>query len=112
MQVLKLATRSSARAIGSPESGAIRAGARADLILFDMDKPHLIPRHDLAANILYSARPGDIDHVIADGRVLLRKGELTTLDEHKILFEAERHARRLVGQEMHRVREYATSRPA
>jgi len=41
-----------------------------------------------------------------DGRILLRKGELTTLYEAKILHEAERRAFRLVGQAMRQVREY------
>lgn len=105
-QVLKLATQNGARAMGFNSSGMLKEGAAADLILFDFDKPHLIPRHDLAANIVHSAQAGDIDYVIADGAVLLRKGELTTLDEDRILREAEKRAFRLVGQDLHKVREY------
>ncbi len=106
MQVLKMATQNGARAMGFIGSGVLQAGAAADIILFDFDKPHLRPRHDLAANVVHSAQPGDIDYVIADGRVLLRKGELTMLDEEKILREAERRAFRLVGQELRQVRDY------
>jgi 5-methylthioadenosine/S-adenosylhomocysteine deaminase len=106
MQVLKLATQNGARALGFAESGALQVGTRADIILFDFAKPHLLPRHDLAANIVHSARASDIDYVIVDGRVLLRKGALTTLDEERILREAERRAFRLVGQELRMVREY------
>ena len=106
MQVLKLATQNGAREMGFVDSGVLKPGSRADVILFDFDQPHLIPRHDLAANIVHSARANDVDYVIADGRVLLRKRELTTLDEEKILREAERRAFRLVGQEMKMVREY------
>jgi 5-methylthioadenosine/S-adenosylhomocysteine deaminase len=106
MQMLKLATQNGARALGFMESGVLKVGARADVILFDFAKPHLRPRHDLAANIVHSAHASDVDHVIVDGRVLLRKGELTTLDEEKILREAERRAFRLVGQEMRQIREY------
>lgn len=105
-QMLKLATQNGARALGFADSGVLRVGARADVILFDFNKPHLRPRHDLAANIVHSAHANDVDHVIVDGRVLLRKGELTTLDEEKILREAEQRAFRLVGQELHQVREY------
>ncbi len=105
MQVLKLATRNGAREMGFG-SGGLTAGATADVILFDFDKPHLVPRHDLAANIVHSARGSDVDCVIADGRVLLRKGELTTLDEEKIVREAEQRAFRLVGHPMRMVREY------
>ena len=106
VQMLKLATQNGARALGFADSGVLRVGARADVILFDFAKPHLRPRHDLAANIVHSAHASDVDHVIVDGRVLLCKGKLTTLDEEKILREAERRAFRLVGQEMRQVREY------
>lgn len=106
LQMLKLATQNGARALGFGESGVLRVGARADIILFDFDKPHLLPRHDLAANIVHSAHASDVNYVIADGRVLLRKGKLTTLDEEKILREAERRAFRLVGSEMWQVRAY------
>lgn len=105
-QTLKLATQNGARAMGFTKSGVLKAGAAADVILFNLTKPHLLPRHDLAANILYSAHANDVDYVIADGRVLLRKGELTTLDEEKILREAERRALRLVSAEMRQVRAY------
>ncbi len=74
--------------------------------LFDFAKPHLRPRHDLAANVVHSAHASDVDHVIVDGRFLLRKGELTTLDEEKLMRETERRAFRLVGSEMQQVREY------
>ena len=106
MQMLKLATQNGAWALGFADSGVLRVGARADVILFDFAKPHLRPRHDLAANIVHSAHATDVDHVIVDGRVLLRKGKLTTLDEERILREAERRAFRLVGQEMRPIREY------
>ncbi len=106
MQVLKLATQNGARAMGFSDGGVLKAGARADVILLDLKKPHLVPRHDLAANVVHSARANDVDYSIVDGRVLLRKGSLTTLDEEKILHEAEKRAFRLVGQKLHQVREY------
>lgn len=89
MQALKYATQHGARALGFTNSGVIQAGADADLILLDMDKPHLVPRHNLAANVVHSAHAGDVNYVLVNGQVLLRKGALTTLDEAKIKHEAE-----------------------
>ena len=103
---LRLATQNGARALGFPESGVIAPGRPADLLLFDFRKPHLRPRHNLLSNIMYSAKSPDISHVIVDGRVLMREGQLTTLDEERILYEAERRAFRLVKQDMHVVRAY------
>lgn len=74
--------------MGFNNSGWMQVGADADLILLDMDKPQLVPRHDLAANVLYAARADDVAYVIVNGKALLRRGELTTLDEEKIKYHA------------------------
>jgi 5-methylthioadenosine/S-adenosylhomocysteine deaminase len=87
---LRLATTNGARAMGFPESGALAVGRAADIVLFDLDQPHLYPRHDLVANLVHSARASDVTHVIVDGRVLYRNGELLTLDEEKIKAEVQR----------------------
>lgn len=103
---LRLATANGARAMGFPDSGVLAPGRAADLALFDIDQPHLYPRHNLVANLVHSARGSDVTHVWADGRLLYRDGEYLTLDVDRIMAEAERHARRMVGQEMRIVREY------
>ena len=105
LDALGLATTSGARAMGF-DSGILAPGKAADLILIDLARPHMRPRHDLAANVLYAGRPGDVSHVMVDGRWLLHDGRLVTLDEDKILAEAERRGLRMVGQEMWSVREY------
>jgi 5-methylthioadenosine/S-adenosylhomocysteine deaminase len=103
---LRVATANGARAMGFPGSGVLAPGHPADLILFDLDRPHLYPRHDLVANLVHSARASDVTHVIVDGRLLYRDGELLTLDEEKIKAEANRCAQRMVNQSMKIVREY------
>jgi len=103
---LRMATQNGARAMGFPDTGVLAPGRAADLILIDADKPHLLPRHNLVANVVHSAKAADVDHVMVDGRWLYKKGQLLTLDEEKIKAEAERGAFRLVGSEMRQVREY------
>ncbi len=103
---LRMATQNGARAMGFAQSGVLAAGRAADITLIDLDKPHLYPRHNLVANLVHSAKGSDVSHVIVDGQVLYREGELLTLDEERILHEAERHAFRMVGTEMRQVREY------
>jgi 5-methylthioadenosine/S-adenosylhomocysteine deaminase len=105
-QLLRLATQGSAHSLGFGESGVIQKGSPADLVLFDSQQAHWMPRHDLMASVVYASHPGDLRYVICDGQVLLRNGELTTLDEERILFEAERRAFRMVGTPMRQVREY------
>lgn len=108
--VLRMATRGGAIATGFPQCGMLAPGMAADLIALDERKPHLRPRTSLAGNLLYAAQSGDVDTVIVAGRVLMRKGELLTLDEERILVEAERHGLALVarGRAQQRARRYDT----
>jgi 5-methylthioadenosine/S-adenosylhomocysteine deaminase len=92
--------------MGFTNSGVIQVGADADLILVNMDKPHLVPRHDDAANIVHSARASDINYVIVDGKALLRKGELTTLDEEKIMRHVEPRAFEMVKGKLRQTQQY------
>ncbi len=105
-QILRLATQAGAQALGFLESGVLAPGRPADLILLDTSACHWFPRHDLAAGIVYGAHPADVSHVIVDGRLLLRDGELLTLDEEHICYEAERRAFRMVGTPLRQVRAY------
>jgi hypothetical protein len=44
--------------------------------------------------------------VMVEGRWLMRKRELQTMDEQRILHEAEKHAHAMVQRGMSRMREY------
>ncbi len=96
-QALEMATRTGGRVLGLPDIGAIQPGYKADIILIDFEKPHLYPKHDLVAHTVYAAQSSDIDTVIIDGKVVMRKGKVLTLDEKEILTNAQRCAGRLVG---------------
>lgn len=104
--VLRLATRNGALAMGFGDSGILAPGMAADLVLFDFNQPHLRPRHSIVSNLVYAARSGDIRHVIIDGRVVMKDRELLTLDEERVLWEAERRAFDMIGRATGVVREY------
>jgi len=104
--LLRLATQEAAWALGFAESGALKPGAPADLILLDTRGAHWFPRHSLAANIVYASHPSDVRYVFCDGRPLLWDGQLVTLDEERIRYEAERRAFRMVGAPMRPMRRY------
>jgi 5-methylthioadenosine/S-adenosylhomocysteine deaminase len=106
-QLLRLATQAPAAALGFHDSGVLAPGRRADLILIDTTAPHWIPRHDLAAGVVYTAHPGDVAYVWCDGELLYRQGEYLTLDIERIRWEAEKRACRMVGQPMTSMRAYA-----
>lgn len=103
---LRMTTQDGARALGFSLSGVIAAGQAADLVMIDCSFPHLQPQHDLVSNVLYAARAGDVSDVMVAGRWLMRRRALLTLDEERILYEAQRRALRLVRAPAHSLRSY------
>jgi len=103
---LRIATQRGARAMGFGASGVIQAGRAADLVLYDFDKPHLVPRHDIVANLIHSAKGSDVSHVFVDGELIYREGTILTLDEEKIRVEAERAGLAMVKSGLHKLRDY------
>ena len=94
-EALKMATVNGAQALGLAGCGELKAGATADLTVLDIDKPWLRPRCDLLSSLVYCARGDEVTDVMADGRFLLRKGELTTIDRERVLYEVDKTCRRL-----------------
>ena len=90
--VLEMATLNGARAMGMESSvGSIEVGKRGDLALVDLKKPHLVPYRDVVSNIVYSAMGSDVHSVLVDGNLLLSGGKALTLDEEKVMGEAQAH---------------------
>jgi 5-methylthioadenosine/S-adenosylhomocysteine deaminase len=95
-QALSIATEMGFSAVGI-KGGRIEEGYVADLILINTDSPHLSPLYDPISQIVYSAKSSDIDTVICGGKIIMEGGEVKTLDQEKILKEAERWAERIRG---------------
>ncbi len=97
MLVLRMATLNGAKALGIDHLvGSIEVGKRADLILVDLNRPHLRPLFDPAAAMVYSAQASDVTLVMVDGRILMEEGSLTTMDEDQVIARGERAAFDLV----------------
>ena len=97
-QVLTMATRNGARAVGLPDDiGVVAVGRRADLITVDLERVHLRPflrgKHDNLSGLLaWCARGSDVDTVLVEGRVVVERGELTTMLEADIIARAQETA--------------------
>jgi len=46
------------------DAGIIAEGKKADIIIVDINKPHLTPRHNLVSHLVYCARGGDVSTTI------------------------------------------------
>jgi cytosine/adenosine deaminase-related metal-dependent hydrolase len=104
LQALELATLGGARALGlEADIGSIEVGKCADLIVLDLEGPHAQPDEaDLVSRIVYSARAADVRHVIVDGRIVVREGDLTTADLGDIRRRANKEARALRAKALDR----------
>jgi len=94
---LWMATRAGAQALGlDAEIGSIEPGKRADLIVVDADRPHLVPGDDPCSTLVYAARGTDVRTTIVDGRVLVDQGEALHLDRREIVSNARAAVRGLI----------------
>lgn len=96
-EVLRMATVNGAKALGLPDTGSIQEGYKADLIIIDLDKPHLKPLHNLYSAVVYSAQSSDVVMTMVDGRILYQDGEFKTIDKEKVYANLERVCKRLFG---------------
>lgn len=87
-QVFKMATENSATLLGfGKELGRLEPGRFADLVLLDykaMCHPFVDPSHDPIDALLYRGKGSHVDTVMVNGRVIVEKGRLLTLNEAAI----------------------------
>jgi len=80
-QVVELATRGGARALGlAHEIGSLEPGKLADVIAVRIDRPHAAPLYNPYSQLAYSASGADVDLVIVGGKVLVKERRLTNCD--------------------------------
>ncbi|HHX94283.1 MAG TPA: amidohydrolase family protein, partial [Clostridia bacterium] len=91
---LIMATINGAQALGFRDTGCLNVGNKADLILMDFRQAHLTPLWDTLSHVVYSSSAFDIKTMIVDGRLIMDKGEILTLDEEEVYFEINRRFRR------------------
>lgn len=95
--IVRMATTLGAKAMGwADEMGTLEVGKRANLIIVDQDTLHAVPSADPATNLVYSNTAADVQLTMVNGRVVYREGELTTIDEEKLRYDARRQRQALV----------------
>lgn len=79
------ATVTSASALRRADLGRIAPGARADLTVIDMDKPHIQPVSDPIKTFVWNATAADVAAAVVDGEFLIRDGRFLRADEGTII---------------------------
>ncbi len=68
--------------------GSIKAGKKADLVIANLQQPHLMPLYDIYSHITYCMRPSDIETVMVNGKVVIENGKPATMDEAEVIAKA------------------------
>jgi 5-methylthioadenosine/S-adenosylhomocysteine deaminase len=97
--VVRMATCEGARALGMENiCGSLKAGMKADIIIINLNKPHLTPLYNEYSHIVYTVNGADVDTVLIDGKVVMKNRKLLTLHEDEIMAKVEETAMRIRKQ--------------
>jgi 5-methylthioadenosine/S-adenosylhomocysteine deaminase len=92
-RALEMATIKAAKALHlDKEIGSLEVGKKADIILLDLDVPHLSPlneHYDPIATLVYNASGRDTNSVLIDGKFVMQDRKIETVDVQAALREAE-----------------------
>jgi cytosine/adenosine deaminase-related metal-dependent hydrolase len=97
--VLEDATQAGARAVGQgAQIGSLEVGKKADLLVVDTQRAHLVPAGRIVSAWIHNGQPSDIESVMVDGQFVMRNRKVLTMDEAGIIAEADKVGRRIWKQ--------------
>ncbi|MEX0809617.1 MAG: amidohydrolase family protein, partial [Dongiaceae bacterium] len=82
--VVEAATLGGARALGRDDIGRIAVGAKADLVLVDLDEPSMMPAHDPLKCLVFTAADRAVRDVFVDGVQRVADRRVTTIDQASV----------------------------
>lgn len=86
LEIAAMATCGGAAALGmTPVLGSLEPGKKADIIIIDLNQPHLTPLYEPCSHLVYAARGADVRDVVIGGRVVMRQRHLEGIDEEEIM---------------------------
>lgn len=94
--VLEMSTLGGAKALGlDSELGSLTPGKRADLVVFDFRRPHLVPLINALGNLVHTAQGRDVEMVVCNGQIVVEDGKLCLADTTTLLADAQHAAEAL-----------------
>jgi 5-methylthioadenosine/S-adenosylhomocysteine deaminase len=90
--VVKMATCMGAQVLGMDGyTGYLKAGMKADIIMIDLNRPHLTPMYNPYSHLAYAVSGSDVHTVFIHGKMVMKDRKLLTLDEEEVM----QHVRRI-----------------
>ena len=96
IEALTMATLGGAKALGLDEvTGSLKVGKAADIQAINLNNLSSQPKFDPISHLVYCAKSTQVSHVWVNGKCLLKEGQLTTLDENKLIHQAQAWAEKI-----------------
>ncbi len=96
---LQMATVNGAKAIGREgELGVLAAGALADILIVNMEQPHLYPHTNLISELVYSAHASDVETVIVNGRIVVQERKCLSMNASEVCATAQKQIDTLMSK--------------
>ena len=97
-EVLRLATIGGAQVLGLADKiGTLERGKRADVVIIDLQQTRVQPVYSVESAIVYAASGSAVVTTIVDGKILLRHGKLTTIDEAQVIAKAKEYREKILA---------------
>lgn len=90
--VLEMATKGGALAMGLSDCDVLAVGKKADLAVIDLQQPNMQPLHNIAKNLVYAGSKQNVKMTVVDGKILYEDGKFTTVDANEIYKRANKIA--------------------
>jgi 5-methylthioadenosine/S-adenosylhomocysteine deaminase len=78
--------------------GVLEVGRKADLIVLDTLRAHLVPAGRIVSAWIHNGQPSDIESSMVDGQFIMRNRKVLTMDEAAVVAEADKVGRRIWKQ--------------
>ncbi|MDE6733688.1 MAG: amidohydrolase [Oscillospiraceae bacterium] len=95
--VLEMATKGGALAMGLDDCDILAAGKKADLAVIDLKQPNMQPLHNIAKNLVYAGSKSNVKMTVIDGNILYEDGKFTTVDADEVYERANRLTKQICG---------------
>ena len=87
--MIEMATIKGAKAVGLDDQiGSLEIGKKADFIAIKLKHLHQLPCYDPVSTVVHATNARDVDHVVVDGKLIVKDGELMTMNEQQVIEQA------------------------
>jgi len=96
-QAIRMATIDGAKLFGLEETiGSLEVGKKADMIIVNINQPHMMPLYNIESQLVYSATGADVETVIVNGKILIENKHASHINEIDLMFNAQKIAHKVM----------------